>query len=125
MGQPAEQGSRQNAGIESRRSPRRVFRRPIGLLYRGSYVVARALQLSEGGLLLVSPWALSPGDQIAVTIMLPLGGSCVVRAEVLYPSPEEKGAFGAKFSELPLAQRRLIRSYVSAKTQQEATAENQ
>jgi hypothetical protein len=118
------QAQNQKSGAELRRSPRRVFRRAIGLLYRGTYAVVRAVQLSEGGLLFTAPWALEAGDQVAITLMLPLGGSCIVRAEILYASTEEKGAYGARFKDvLSLAQRRLIRSYVSAKTQQEAADE--
>ena len=88
----SNRGPRKSVGVESRRSPRRIFCRPVGLLYRGSYAVVRALQLSEGGLMLVSPWVLSPGDHVAVTVMLPFGGSCVVRAEILYAANDEKAA---------------------------------
>lgn len=110
--------------IENRRSPRRVFRRPVGILAHGVYQVCKALQLGEGGMMAIIDADITPGTTVVITVFIPGGGYALVQAQVLYcvDSPEGK-AYGLKFENVPLAQKRFIRNYVSAKTQKEAEDE--
>jgi hypothetical protein len=118
-----------NNVTDSRRSPRRTFQRPIGLLVQGEYTLAEAAQISEGGMLILSEYELALKDLIVVTLLLPDGGHAVARAEILYRrKPTEPGgpaAFGLQFLNLPLMKRRIIRNYVAAKTQEEAEIDQQ
>ena len=115
---------RQTMNADSRKSPRRAFNRPVGILVNGHYLVVEALQISEGGLLVTSYVELSIKESIVVTLLLPGGGHAAARAEILYrKKPTEKGqpaAFGLQFINLPMMKKRIIRNYVAAKTQEEA-----
>lgn len=114
-------------GVESRRTPRRVYQRPVGLLIDGGYSLVSALQLSEGGTLFVSGSKLKLNSPIVVSLVLPGTGCVVARGELIYERPHPSGGFqyGVRFSELQRPQRRLIRNYVAAKTQEEAEVEAQ
>jgi Tfp pilus assembly protein PilZ len=92
----------------------------------------QAVQLSEGGMLFQSSESFAVGDAIVLSIIVPGGSSVVVRGDVIYsrPAPTSANAgearelqFGVKFAPLTLPLRRLIRIYVTAKTQAEAEAE--
>lgn len=112
-------------GVESRRTPRRVFERPIGVLHHGVYEVAQALQLSEGGMLFISEEKRMIGEFIVVSLVMPTTGCLVVRGEMIYERIHPEGGFqyGVKFTPLQLNQRRVVRNYVAAKTQEEAERE--
>lgn len=112
-------------GIESRRTPRRVYMRAIGVLWNGQYTVTQGLQISEGGILFRSEFSLPVKSQIVISLVLPGGDVIVTRGEVIYERPDSGSArqIGVRFKSLALNLRRLIRNYVTAKTQAEAEAE--
>ncbi len=113
-------------GRESRRTPRRVYTRSVGVLWNGQYAVTRGLQISEGGMLFRSSVSLPVKSQIVVSLVLPGSGDVIVtRGEVIYERPDTPPfrQIGVRFKSLPLNLRRLIRNYVTAKTQAEAEAE--
>lgn len=68
------------------------------------------------------PRDIAPGTKVVVTVFIPGGGHALVQAEVLYRQGKQN-SYGMKFENLPLAQKRFIRNYVSAKTQKEAEQE--
>ena len=109
------------------RAPRRVYDRPLGLLFKGVYFVCQGLEISEGGLLVGVDLALAKGEWVLISLLLPSGSAVVVRGEILYRKPlAEKGVlpqFGLKFLGISVADRRAIRDYVSAKTRSEADLE--
>ena len=119
---------------ESRRSPRRAYERPIGVLLHGTYNVFRALQLGEGGLSFTADKKMSVNpdsngavkDRLVISIILPgVAEAIVTQAEIAYEnSVGHKGYnYGVQFIEMPLHVRRIIRNYVTAKTQEEAERE--
>ncbi len=112
-------------GIEGRRTPRRSFSRPLGVLWRGQYRVCRAIQISEGGMLFSTTVKIETNDKIVITAIVDSTESLIVSAEVLYEAKGTPGSFsyGVRFIDLPLNQRRMIRNYVSAKTLEEAELE--
>jgi hypothetical protein len=112
-------------GSETRRTPRRAFVRPIGVLRKGEFGLAQGLQLSEGGFLFSCDFAMVQGNQFLVTLLLPGASSIVARAEIIYQKKDRANGvqYGARFSSLEIHQRRAIRNYVTAKTQEEAEAE--
>lgn len=116
--------AKQIHSIENRRSPRRVFRRPVGILLHGNYQVCKALQLGEGGMMAIIDAEIPQGTKLVATVFLPGGGYALLQAEILYGVDTPEGrSYGMKFEEVPLAQKRHIRNYVSAKTQKEAEEE--
>jgi hypothetical protein len=108
--------------MESRRTPRRQYHRSIGVLCQGSYQVLQAVQLSEGGMLFASTSQFTEKDQVVISLIIPGGGAVVARGEIIYNIAKDK-SYGVKFAPLPLHLRRLIRNYVTAKTQEEAEQE--
>lgn len=95
------------------------------MLLGGEYEVVKALQLSEGGMLISTSRKRALRSNIVLTLLLP-GGSCVIaRAMLIYDnqSTDSDFQYGVKFLDLDIPRRRLIRSYVTAKTQQEAENE--
>jgi hypothetical protein len=118
---------------EARRSPRRAYDRPIGILLHGTYKVYRALQLGEGGLAFATDKKMDvkPNaegeikDHLVVSIILPgVLEAIVTRAEITYQNVSGRDFhYGVQFLEMPLHVRRIIRNYVTAKTQEEAEQE--
>lgn len=123
-----------NDGTHSsqRRTPRRVYRRPMGILVAGHYEVVEGRSLSEGGVsfLRQGPTATTArfayeefvkGVRINISLILPSGAVIILRGEVVYQNSDKSGSsVGVKFDEVPLQQRREIRAYVSAKQVGEA-----
>ncbi len=117
--------TRSPLSIDSRRSPRRAFNRAIGILKNGDYEMAQAIQISEGGLSFVVPTIYRPGERVVVTLVFP-GASCLVLRGSVVNERARVGrmySYGIEFLTLELHQRRVIRSYVSAKTEAEADVE--
>lgn len=115
------------SGSAARRTPRRPFQRPVGVLVGGHYEVLRARQLSEGGMsiflgefgsrLRMKVEEVQVGKPVAISFILPSGDSISLRGDVIYHDTESGAGLhiGVKFGIVPMAQRRLIRSYVSSK----------
>ncbi len=111
----------------ARRTPRRPFQRPVGILVGGHYEVLRARQLSEGGMsiflgefgsrLRIGVEEVQVGKPIAMSFVLPSGDTISLRGEVIYHDTESGQGLhiGVKFGAVPMAQRRMIRTYVNSK----------
>ena len=90
----------------------------------GKYALQDSLELSEGGMLLRSESKFAKNQRIVVTVIIPSGGTVVAAGEIIYINPPAKGSrghsYGVKYSELERNLRRIIRNYVSAKTEEES-----
>lgn len=105
--------------IRRRRVPRRDFHRRVGLLIRGQYLISRAAQLGEGGMMVYSPTPLKLGQAVVVSFKLPDKAPDIVRAVVRYILPPERGQgprYGIEFANLDFNVKRDIRNYVAAKS---------
>jgi hypothetical protein len=122
-----KKGWRMDSGTRNgRRTPRRVFTHPIGVLCRGIFEVVQAEQLSEGGVgfLAAADGQYLPKANVVISMILPGGAMVVTRGVILEPNIDSKhGRVAVKFSEMSLQLKRRIRNYVAAKTQEEAEAE--
>ncbi len=104
-----------------RKSPRRQFERTVSILHKGTYYLTESRQISEGGMMILSPIDLNNGDRIVVNFMIPGAGALILQAEVLYRIEQEVGyRYGIKFTVPKFEAKRWIRSYIAAKTEQEA-----
>jgi hypothetical protein len=83
--------------------------------------------LSEGGLLFLSTSRFANGDNVVATVLLPGGDGILFQGEIIYARPGPNGSFqyGVKFKTVAIHHKRMIRNYVSAKTQKEAEAEGE
>lgn len=135
----------------NRRSPRRPFLRPVGLLVGGHYVVLSGRQISEGGMSIslgksgaessIEAQQVPVGQQIAVTFLISqrdskmrhIGGtsgenkkeeSFSLRGEIIYHDIESGPGLhlGIKFIGVDLHQKRVIRAFTSTKKTEEAHA---
>ena len=106
------------------RAPRRVYRRPIGVLVHGHYEICDALLLSENGILFETLNVVASGTLVLCTLIMPGDASVVVRAQINFV--KKKGSslrLGAEFLNVDLQTRRKIRNYVAAKTLDEVETE--
>jgi len=124
-----QKSSRVDSGTrKGRRTPRRVFSHPVGVLCRGVFEVVQAEQLSEGGVgfligsLVEGQYPASA--KVVISMILPGGAMVVTRGVILEPNVDSQpGRIAVKFSEMSLQLKRRIRSYVAAKTKEEAEVE--
>jgi len=126
MAGPRKKSENSNGGLgrQNRRTPRRVFARPIGVLHHGEYAVVQASQLSEGGIGFYSAKEIAQNDLIVISLVMPGGGVVVGRGQINQGRPQDGTIhYSVKFVAMSLLLRRLIRNYVTAKTQAEAEME--
>ncbi len=132
-------GGASGPSATNRRAPRRLYRRPVGVMVRGHYVVLDGRSLSEGGVLValgdrgdhstlsrMSLEELPVDAQLTVSMILPAGVTLVLRGRVIYHEGDHSSghSIGIKFSLVPVHQRREIRNYVSSKQAGEAEVED-
>ena len=98
-----------------RRTPRRSFLRPIGILVAGQYFVVEGLEVSEAGVRLHAPLPLPVGQKVVVSLTLLNGKIIVVPAESRERKSDSNDGSFVSFVGISIADRRLIRSYVSSR----------
>ena len=114
--------------IAKRRSPRRRFERIVGFLRHGRYHVTEAIEIGEGGIMVIAPEPAATDDRVVLTFSVDGHELVSTRAEVRYEielAESGKKAYGLQFQNLDLSYKRYIRRYVSLKTLKEARAEQQ
>lgn len=102
-----------------RRVPRRIYKKPIGLLYKGAYQVGLSHEIGEGGMLIESETELKVEDLVLITFHVPGILNTTCRAEVRYKSPSEERLYGVEFLNLDFDVKRLIRKYVAQRSMDE------
>lgn len=108
------------AGSSRRKFPRRSLKKPVGVLARGTYFVASAGELGEGGMSFTSDMIVSEGSLVVLNFQIPNGDFVTVRAEVKSSSPVANSGVaihGLAFLNMSFAKKRQIRAFVSARTQ--------
>ncbi len=104
--------------ISSRKSPRRQFMRQVGVLLSGSYLMARAWQISEGGMLVTGLGHIEPGQQLVLTFTIPGYPCVVVRAVVRYQVEKKvagEPAYGLQFLNLSFEYKRNVRHFIASR----------
>ena len=111
-------------GRSQRRVPRRGFTGPVGVLAGGEYVIERAYQVGEGGMMVTSTRAFGNGDRVVVSFSLDNGAMIVVRAVVRSfegprrgPGIDEPARVGVEFVNLEFHFKRVIRNFVASATE--------
>lgn len=110
----------ENTISSSRKSPTRVFRRTIGCLFRGRFLLGSAQLLSENGITFevsgLDPKLVLGQAKAVISFFLPKEGGISIMGDMAHISGSQ---FELKFIDLPLAQRREVRKYVSLKSEEE------
>jgi len=109
-----------------RKFPRRGYRKPVGLLYRGKFWLGLGEEIGEGGLGVISNEPVNVEDQVVVTLVVPGGEMAVVRSIVRYCAKrgENQFEFGLQFVNFNFRFKKTIRDYIAAKSEAEARGEN-
>ena len=107
----------------NRKYPRRLFSGPVGVLYKGRYVVTTGGSLGEGGISIYWPTSLPLEDMLVVTFKIPGDQLISIRAEVrnLTQSNVESHPYhiGLQFVPLPIGEKRRIRNFISSRPDSE------
>lgn len=115
-----------NNGQERRRFPRRVFKRAVGILSEGVYHIAEGVEIGEGGMMFSIPSEISEEHQVLVSFRIPNHGFVVIKAGIKNTRhSEDSFKYGVKFGDLVFQNKRRIRDYIAAKSEQEAREEMQ
>lgn len=110
-----------------RKYPRRIFFGAIGLLLKGNYYISSATTIGEGGLSFKWDQSIVVGTEIVISFKIPGESMISRRGEVRNGRPDNSSAqsksfiIGVQFLPLTIAEKRKIRSYVSARSENEPT----
>jgi hypothetical protein len=104
-----------------RKFPRRRFRRSIGFLYNGDYFVGMGAEIGEGGLAFLLPRDFPMDTEGVVSFQIPDGSFICVRVEIKNEQVQSSGEtlIGCSYKNLKFEHKREIRSYVSARSENE------
>jgi hypothetical protein len=105
-----------------RKFPRRQFHRSIGFLFNGNYLVGSGSEIGEGGLSLLVPSNHPIEKEAVLSFQIPNGSFICVRVEIRNAVKDKKNGFfilGCAYKNLTFEHKREIRSYVSARSEQE------
>lgn len=107
-----------------RRYPRRVFYGFVGVLVNGHFSITESTSLGEGGMSILSNSVLEQGTFLVVTFKIPGDAMMSVRGEIKNSRKSkakdaQKLIYGIQFLPLEIAEKRRIRTYVSARSEDE------
>lgn len=112
--------------IKKRRFPRRKFTQKIGLLFRGKYDISESVQIGEGGMMIRSPHEHEEGDWVVLSFLVPGRAFVIVRGQVQFKGKDSSigtPLYGIRFLNITFENRRVLRDFISAKTEAEAREE--
>ena len=99
-----------------RKFPRKPFKRLVSILYRGEYITLNAIEISEGGLSVVSEFVLDRNAECVINLQIPKGDFITMRATIRHSSKiDGQLTVGMSFNHMPFSNKRQIRSYVAAR----------
>ncbi len=105
-----------------RKFPRRNFFRAVGCLCAGEYFVGSGVEIGEGGIAFNLGHDFTLGQEVVISFQIPGGSFVCVRAELKNSAESQiPGHFtvGCLFQNLKFEQKREIRSFVSARSEEE------
>ncbi len=99
-----------------RKFPRKPYKRLVSILYKGEYFTLNALELSEGGLSVLSDFVFDGNTECVVNLQIPKGDFVSIRATIRHTSKSEGQLnIGMSFNQMPFSNKRQIRSFVAAR----------
>lgn len=100
-----------------RKFPRRTLKKKVGVLFDGQYFICDSGEVGEGGMSILSEFALTEGRELVLSFQIPRGTFAILRGTVRSLSVKNGIAtHGIAFEQIPLAFKRQIRAFVSART---------
>ncbi|MBK9321424.1 MAG: PilZ domain-containing protein [Bdellovibrionaceae bacterium] len=100
-----------------RKFPRRTLNKKVGTLFDGQYFVCTSGEIGEGGMSIVSEYALTEGRDLVLSFQIPNGTFVTLRGTIK-SAIAVKGfvTHGVAFDKISLPFKRQIRAFVSART---------
>lgn len=100
-----------------RKFPRRTLDKKVGTLFDGQYFVCTSGEIGEGGMSIVSEYALTEGRDLVLSFQIPNGTFVTLRGTIK-SAIAAKGfvTHGVAFDKISLPFKRQIRAFVSART---------
>ena len=112
-----QQAYLEDPGFYRRRYPRRTFKRKVGVLFNGQYMIFDAVEVGEGGMSIISETVLTVGRHLVVSFQIPHGGFVSLRAEIKSIRKHgTAGVHGLSFDKIEFTNKRQIRAFVSERT---------
>lgn len=113
----AEEEVPQKDGFGRRRHPRKEFKRDLGVLYYGFYVLEKATDISESGMSFTSERDIPVGGNVVLTFQIPGGTLVAVTAVVRghFKTTDGKVRMGCAYKNIRFECKREIRNFVSAR----------
>lgn len=100
----------------NRKFPRKDFKRKIGVLYRGTYFLAQAQDMSEGGISFLTDMVLTTSNLCVLTFQIPNGELVTLKATVKHiKKAGSEVVVGVEFFEISFSNRRQIRNFVASR----------
>lgn len=113
------------ATLKSRRYPRRVLGRTVGVLSQGQYIIGKGVEIGEGGMMVSLDIEISEDHKILLSFRIPEYGFVVTSAEIKnLKHGNSRFNYGVSFEELAYENRKRIREFIAAKTEMEASKES-
>jgi hypothetical protein len=106
----------EDKGFYRRKFPRRTLQKKVGVLFGGEYFIFTSGEIGEGGMSVLSDYALTEGRELVLSFQIPNGTFVTLRG--LIRSVIAKDGIvthGVAFDQIPLAFKRQIRAFVSAR----------
>ncbi len=104
--------------VGKRRVPRRPISCRVGLLISGTYYIANAYEIGEGGVLFDSPVELKAQQMVVVSIRVAQVIKGVMLSRVVYILPATKDGlptrYGVQFEQIDFDIKRQIRNFVAS-----------
>lgn len=102
--------------IYRRKFPRRALAKKVGVLFDGKYFICSSGEIGEGGMSILSDYALTEGRELALCFQIPEGTFVTLRGTIRSVNAKDGIVIhGISFGEVPLAFKRQIRAFVSAR----------
>jgi c-di-GMP-binding flagellar brake protein YcgR len=102
----------------SKRIPRRLYDRPVGILCESKYTMERSVDVGEEGMLVRATRPLNEGDNVLVNFWMDKIGYVIIPAQIRWIKNDEKTKeqfFGLFFLKVSFEYRRALRTYIAAK----------
>lgn len=104
-----------------RKYPRRTLDKKVGVVFGGKYFICETGEIGEGGMSILTEFVLGENREVVVNFQIPNGTFASLRGHIRSMVPKsgpnkDLVLHGISFDEVPLAFKRQIRAFVSART---------
>ncbi|MBC7370035.1 MAG: PilZ domain-containing protein [Bdellovibrionaceae bacterium] len=100
-----------------RKYPRRPLHKKVGVLFDGAYFICTSGEIGEGGMSIVSEYALTEGRELVLNFQIPNGTFVTLRGLIkTVIAKHGTVTHGIAFDVIPLSFKRQIRAFVSTRT---------